>query len=61
VIVGCVPVVLPVSALISSAALGVADVTPGRLAAVGVVALGITVGGWGGGAPPAPAPAPAGT
>ena len=36
--------VLPVSALVCSAALGVADVTPGRLAAVAVVAAGITFG-----------------
>jgi drug/metabolite transporter (DMT)-like permease len=36
--------VLPVSALVCSAALGVADVTPGRLAAVAVVAAGITLG-----------------
>jgi drug/metabolite transporter (DMT)-like permease len=51
--------VLPVSALICSAALGVADVTPGRLAAVAVVALGITVGMRAGS--PRAAPAPAGT
>jgi drug/metabolite transporter (DMT)-like permease len=49
----------PVSALICSAALGVADVTPGRLAAVAVVALGITVGMRAGS--PRAAPAPAGT
>ena len=36
--------VLPVSALLFSAALGVAEITPGRLAAVAVVALGVTVG-----------------
>jgi len=36
--------VLPVSALACSAAIGVAEVTPGRLAAVVVVAVGITVG-----------------
>ena len=36
--------VLPVSALVCSAALGVASVTPGRLAAVAVVAAGITFG-----------------
>jgi drug/metabolite transporter (DMT)-like permease len=36
--------VLPVSALVFSAALGVAEITPGRLAAVAVVALGVTLG-----------------
>jgi drug/metabolite transporter (DMT)-like permease len=36
--------VLPVSALLFSAALGVADLTPERLAAVAVVALGVTLG-----------------
>jgi drug/metabolite transporter (DMT)-like permease len=36
--------ILPVSALACSAALGVADVTAGRLAAVAVVAAGITLG-----------------
>jgi drug/metabolite transporter (DMT)-like permease len=36
--------VLPVSALVFSAALGVAELTPGRLAAVGVVAIGVTLG-----------------
>jgi drug/metabolite transporter (DMT)-like permease len=36
--------VLPVSALVCSALLGVADLTPGRLAAVIVVAAGITLG-----------------
>jgi drug/metabolite transporter (DMT)-like permease len=36
--------VLPVSALVFSAALGVAELTPGRLAAVAVVALGVTIG-----------------
>jgi drug/metabolite transporter (DMT)-like permease len=36
--------VLPVSALACSAALGVAAVTPERLAAVAVVAVGITLG-----------------
>jgi drug/metabolite transporter (DMT)-like permease len=36
--------VLPVSALAVSALLGVADVTPERLAAVGVVAVGVTLG-----------------
>jgi drug/metabolite transporter (DMT)-like permease len=41
--------VLPVSALLCSAALGVAEVTPGRLAAVAVVALGVTVGVGGSG------------
>lgn len=50
--------VLPVSALACSAALGVAEVTPGRLAAVAVVAFGITVGMRAG---PRAAPAPAGT
>jgi drug/metabolite transporter (DMT)-like permease len=50
--------VLPVSALACSAALGVAHVTPQRLAAVAVVAAGITLGMRAG--PPRPAPAPAG-
>jgi drug/metabolite transporter (DMT)-like permease len=36
--------VLPVSALVFSAILGVAEITPGRLAAVAVVALGVTLG-----------------
>ena len=36
--------VLPVSALVCSAALGVAELTPERLAAVAVVALGVTLG-----------------
>jgi drug/metabolite transporter (DMT)-like permease len=36
--------VLPVSALGFSAALGVAELTPGRLGAVAVVALGVTLG-----------------
>jgi drug/metabolite transporter (DMT)-like permease len=36
--------VLPVSALLFSAALGVADITPARLGAVAVVALGVTLG-----------------
>jgi drug/metabolite transporter (DMT)-like permease len=36
--------VLPVSALLFSAALGVAEITPGRLAAVAVVAIGVTLG-----------------
>jgi drug/metabolite transporter (DMT)-like permease len=36
--------VLPISALACSAALGVAEVTPERLAAVAVVAAGITIG-----------------
>jgi drug/metabolite transporter (DMT)-like permease len=36
--------VLPVSALVFSAALGVAEITPGRLGAVAVVALGVTAG-----------------
>jgi drug/metabolite transporter (DMT)-like permease len=50
--------VLPVSALVCSAALGVAEVTPERLLAVAVVAAGITLGMPGG--KPRPAPAPAG-
>jgi drug/metabolite transporter (DMT)-like permease len=40
--------VLPVSALVFSAALGVAEVTPGRLGAVAVVAIGVTFGVRGG-------------
>jgi drug/metabolite transporter (DMT)-like permease len=40
--------VLPVSALVFSAALGVAELTPERLAAVAVVALGVTLGVRGG-------------
>jgi drug/metabolite transporter (DMT)-like permease len=40
--------VLPVSALVFSAALGVAEVTPERLGAVAVVALGVTLGVRGG-------------
>jgi drug/metabolite transporter (DMT)-like permease len=40
--------VLPVSALVFSAALGVAEFTPGRLGAVAVVALGVTLGVRGG-------------
>jgi drug/metabolite transporter (DMT)-like permease len=36
--------VLPVSALVFSAALGVAELTPARLGAVAVVALGVTLG-----------------
>jgi drug/metabolite transporter (DMT)-like permease len=36
--------VLPVSALVFSAALGVAEITPERLGAVAVVALGVTLG-----------------
>jgi drug/metabolite transporter (DMT)-like permease len=36
--------VLPVSALVFSAALGVAALTPGRLGAVAVVAIGVTLG-----------------
>jgi drug/metabolite transporter (DMT)-like permease len=36
--------VLPVSALVCSAALGVAELTPGRLGAVAIVALGVTLG-----------------
>jgi drug/metabolite transporter (DMT)-like permease len=43
--------VLPVSALVFSAALGVAEITPERLGAVAVVALGITVGVRGGARP----------
>jgi drug/metabolite transporter (DMT)-like permease len=42
--------VLPVSALVFSALLGVAEVTPERLAAVAVVAVGVTRGVRGGGA-----------
>jgi drug/metabolite transporter (DMT)-like permease len=42
--------VLPVSALVFSAALGVAEVTPERLGAVAVVALGVTLGVRGGAA-----------
>ena len=49
--------VLPVSALACSAALGVADVTPQRLVAVGLVAAGITLGVRAGAARAAPAPA----
>lgn len=44
--------VLPVSALACSALLGAAEVTPERLAAVAVVALGITIGVRGGGPRP---------
>jgi drug/metabolite transporter (DMT)-like permease len=40
--------VLPVSALVFSAALGVDEITPGRLGAVAVVALGVTLGVRGG-------------
>jgi drug/metabolite transporter (DMT)-like permease len=47
--------VLPVSALLCSAALGLAEVTPQRLAAVAVVAAGITLGMRA--AAPQPAPA----
>ena len=36
--------VLPVSALVFSAALGVADLTPERLGAVAIVAIGVTLG-----------------
>lgn len=36
--------VLPVSALLVSAVLGVAEITPERLLAVGVVAIGVTLG-----------------
>jgi hypothetical protein len=43
--------VLPVSALVFSAALGVAELTPGRLAAVAVVAIGVTLGVRGGALP----------
>jgi len=49
--------VLPVSALVCSAALGVAELTPQRLAAVAVVAAGITLGMRTGAPRPAPAPA----
>jgi drug/metabolite transporter (DMT)-like permease len=49
--------VLPVSALACSAALGVAEVTPQRLAAVAIVAAGITLGVRAGAPRPAPAPA----
>jgi drug/metabolite transporter (DMT)-like permease len=49
--------VLPVSALACSAALGVAEITPQRLAAVAVVAGGITVGMRAATLRPAPAPA----
>jgi drug/metabolite transporter (DMT)-like permease len=46
--------VLPVSALVCSALLGAAEVTPERLAAVAVVAAGITLGvRWSGGSRPA--------
>ena len=48
--------VLPVSALACSAAIGAAQVTPARLAAVGVVALGVTLGMRV--APPVPAAPP---
>jgi drug/metabolite transporter (DMT)-like permease len=51
--------VLPISALACSAALGVAEVTPERLAAVAVVAAGITLGMRGGPSRPVPAPAAA--
>jgi drug/metabolite transporter (DMT)-like permease len=43
--------VLPVSALVFSAALGVAEITPGRLGAAAVVALGVTLGVRGGTSP----------
>lgn len=46
---------LPVSALVFSAALGVAALTPGRLGAVAVVAIGVTVGVRGGSKSRAPA------
>jgi drug/metabolite transporter (DMT)-like permease len=49
--------VLPVSALVCSAVLGVADVTPERLAAVVVVAAGITLGMRAGAPRRVPAPA----
>jgi drug/metabolite transporter (DMT)-like permease len=49
--------VLPISALACSAALGVAEVAPQRVAAVAVVAAGITLGMRGGPSQPAPAPA----
>ena len=51
--------VLPVSALACSAAIGVAHVTPARLAAVAVVAAGITLGVRVTAPRPAPAPAAA--
>jgi drug/metabolite transporter (DMT)-like permease len=41
---GLFSAVLPVSALVVSAALGVAEITPERLAAVAVVAAGVTLG-----------------
>jgi drug/metabolite transporter (DMT)-like permease len=49
--------VLPVSALLCSAALGLADITPQRLAAVAVVAAGITLGMRAAAHRPAPPPA----
>jgi drug/metabolite transporter (DMT)-like permease len=48
--------VLPISALACSAALGVAELTPQRVAAVAVVAAGITLGIRAGAARPEPAP-----
>jgi drug/metabolite transporter (DMT)-like permease len=50
--------VLPISALLVSAALGVAEITPERLLAVGVVAAGVTLGVRAAGAR-APEPLPA--
>ena len=50
--------VLPVSALVCSAALGVAAFTPGRLAAVAMVAAGITLGVLTRSRAPAAAPSP---
>ena len=50
--------VLPISALLVSAALGVAEITPERLLAVGVVAAGVTLGvRSAGGRAPEPLPA----
>jgi drug/metabolite transporter (DMT)-like permease len=52
--------VLPVSALVISAVLGVAEITPERLLAVGVVAAGVTLGvRAAGGRAPEPLPAAA--
>jgi drug/metabolite transporter (DMT)-like permease len=52
--------VLPVSALVISAVLGVAEITPERLLAVGVVAAGVTLGvRSAGGRAPEPLPAAA--
>jgi drug/metabolite transporter (DMT)-like permease len=52
--------VLPVSALLVSALLGVAEITPARLLAVGVVAAGVTLGVIGS-RTPVPEPLPAGS